>query len=445
MDGSKIPIGRTCIPNWTGAAFDAAARQMRREQEVRRNLYPRHTGAKAHEALEDSPVVMLIGPRQCGKTTLVRDIIGDGRRYSTLDDEAQLQAATADPVGLVRDMDNGVIDEVQSAPALLRAIKRSVDENRRPGRFLLTGSANILTLPKVSESLAGRMSIIRLLPLSQSEILGGRPPSLLDRAFAGARPEAGEPLCGDELVRAVFAGGYPEMLSRSSERRRQAWARDYVDAIVQRDVQAVSDIERLDRMQALLRAIAIHSGQLANLSGIGATVGIDHKTVSKYIGILEQVFLMSRLPAWSGNRMKRLVKAPKLHFLDSGLLAAMLELTEDRIAADRTRFGPLLETFVHGEILKLAGWSDRRITLAHYRDKDQLEVDFVLENGRGEVVGIEVKASATVRETDFRGLKRLADATGPDFKSGLLLYDGENVLPFGDRMFAAPVSALWAP
>jgi len=387
---------------------------------------------------------MVIGPRQCGKTTLVRALVGGDCRYFTLDDEGQLQAAVEDPVGFVRELDRAVIDEVHLAPALLRAIKRSVDDDRRPGRFLLTGSANVLTLPKVSESLAGRMSIIRLLPLSQSEIRGIGRPGFLERAFSGERPKADEPLIGPQLLRAVLAGGYPEMLSRSSEDRRMIWARDYVDAVVQRDVREVFDVDRLDRMPPLLQAIAVHFAQLANMSALGAAVGVDHKTAGKYVGLCEQMFLTHRVPAWSSNRLKRLVKAPKLHFLDSGLLAMMLDATEESIAANRARFGPLLKSFVFSEILKQVSWGRRRVSISHYRDKDQYEVDFVLENTVGDIVGVEVKAAATVRSSDFNGLRRLAEAAGKTFRAGILLYDGEHVLSFGGGLYAAPVSALWA-
>lgn len=411
--------------------------------DTRTHLLPRHAAELIKESLDDTPAVMVIGPRQCGKTTLVRDILGDDRRYITLDDETQLRAVSADPVGYIRDIDRAAIDEVQHVPSLLRAIKKAIDDDRRPGRFLLTGSANVLTLPKVSESLAGRMSIVHLLPLAQSEIRRTGRPEFLDRIFAGRRPRPDSSLFGHDLVHAVLTGGYPEMLKRTGARRRSSWARDYLEAIIQRDVKTIADIERIDKMPALLRTLAAHAAQLANLNVIAAATSIDHKTASKYLGIFEQLFLLRRLPAWSNNRLKRLVKAPKIHFLDPGLLATLTETTEEKIARDRTLFGPVLECFVFGEILKQVAWSERLVSLGHYRDKDQYEVDIVVESSSGDIVGLEVKAAASVRGGDFNGLRRLAAATGDRFKLGLVLYDGNEVVPFGKDLFAAPVSSLW--
>ena len=226
--------------------------------------------------------------------------------------------------------------------------------------------------------------------------------------------------------------------------RRQAWARDYVQAIVQRDLRDIADIERLDQMSRLLRALAHHSGQLTNFTQIGGQNNLDDKTTKKYVTILEQLFLVRRVEPWFRNRLKRLVKTPRLHFLDSGLLGAIQGITAERIARDRTLLGPLLETFVFSEVLKQSGWLDVDCSLSHYRDKDQDEVDIVVENEAGELVGIEVKAAATVNASDFRGLRKLAGAAGSAVRLGLVLYDGEHTVPFGDRMFAAPVACVWS-
>lgn len=394
-------------------------------------------------ALADTPVVMLVGPRQCGKTTLVQQFAGKGYAYVTLDDDTVLGAARNDPTGFVRGFDRVAIDEVQRAPELLRAIKLSVDSDRRAGRYLLTGSANILTLPQVSESLAGRMEIVSLMPFSRAEIAGKRP-AFLETAFAGKLVKPGSTVIGGELVQTVLAGGYPEMLRRESSRRRQAWARDYVKAIVQRDVRDIAEVEKLDQMPRLLQILACHSGQLTNFAQIGGQIGIDDKTTRRYTGILEQLYLVHRLSPWFNNRLKRLVKTPKLHFLDSGLLAAVRGLTAERIAKDRFAFGALLETFVFSEIIKLTGWRDESYTLHHYRDKDQDEVDIIVEDERGAMVGIEVKASATVRANDFKGIRKLLKIRGGDLKLGVVLYDGTQIVPFGDRLFAAPISCLWS-
>jgi uncharacterized protein len=406
-------------------------------------LFPRFSGELVATALKDTPVVMVTGPRQCGKTTLVRDFVGGKREFITMDDDTTLAAARSDPTGMVRALDRATIDEVQRAPDLLRAIKKSVDEDRRAGRFLLTGSVNILTLPQVSESLAGRMEIVSLLPLSRAEIRGKKV-RFLQSAFDSKLGKPAEPMIGKDLVQAVLIGGYPEMLRRADPKRRQTWARDYVRAIVQRDAPEVADVEKLDQMPRLLQVLAHHSGQLTNFTQIGGQVGLDDKTTRKYVAILEQLFLVRRVEPWFRNQLKRLVKTPKLHFLDSGLLGALLGTTAERIANDRSSFGPLLETFIFSEVLKQASWFGENCTLYHYRDKDQDEVDLVIEAGSGALVGIEVKASATVNAGDFKGLRKLEKACGNNFKLGVVLYDGQRPVPFGDRLVAAPMSCLWA-
>ena len=406
-------------------------------------LFARFSSDLIATALADTPVVMLIGPRQCGKTTLVRQFEGKEREYVTLDDDTVLGAARSDPTGFVRGFGRVAIDEVQRAPELLRAIKRSVDSNRRAGRFLLTGSANILTLPQVSESLAGRMEIVSLMPISRAEIVGKRP-AFLKMAFAGKLVKAGPAMIGSDLVRAVLVGGYPEMLRRESPRRRQAWARDYVNAIVQRDVRDIAEVDKLDRLPALLQILAHHSGQLTNFTQIGGQIGIDDKTARRYAGILEQMFLVRRISPWFRNPLNRLVKTPKLHFLDSGLLSTMLGLTAEQIAKNRAAFGPLLETFVFTEVMKQASWLDESTTLHHYRDKDQDEVDFIVADERGAMVAIEVKASATVYSSDFKGIRKVKNTVGADLKLGVVLYDGSAIVPFGDRLFATPISCLWS-
>lgn len=384
---------------------------------------------------------MVTGPRQCGKTTLVRGFTS--HRYITLDDDTVLEAARGDPSGFVRGLDHAIVDEVQRAPDILRAIKKTIDVDRRPGRFLLTGSANVLTLPQVSESLAGRMQVVNLLPLSRAEIREKRP-TFLQKAMAGRVAKTTETLIGDDLVNAVFTGGYPEMIRRRDRQRRRAWARGYVNAIVQRDVRDIAELEKMDQMPRLLKVLAHHSGQLTNFTQIGGQIGLDDKTTRKYVAILEQLFLVRRVEPWFRNRLKRLVKTPKLHFLDSGLLAAILGTTEERLGKDRSVFGPLLETFVFAEVTKQVDWLAETCRLYHYRDKDQDEVDIIVEGEGGDVVGIEVKAAATVTVGDFKGLRKLSAACGEDFKLGVVLYDAEQTVPFGERMFAVPISCLWA-
>ncbi|MCY3671738.1 MAG: ATP-binding protein [Alphaproteobacteria bacterium] len=406
-------------------------------------MYPRFIEGQVREALADTRVVLLCGPRQSGKTTLAQRIADKTIPFLTLDDATILSAASADPTGFLRGFDRAVIDEIQRVPELILAIKASVDADPRPGRFLLTGSANLMTLPRVADSLAGRMGILRLLPLAQAELCGTRPPSFIDKAFAGEIPAARTPRVGDDLVETVLAGGYPEAVARSGWRRRRNWHLDYIEAIVQRDIRDIARIDRLDSMSRLLHVLAEHSGQLVNYSGFGASLGMNHVTVQKYLSVFESLFLVRTLLSWHSNALKRLVKSPKLHFLDAGLLAAVKGLTPDRLHRDRTPFGPLLETFVLAELLKLSGWTGDRHTFSHFRDKQQNEVDIVIENGSGEIVGVEVKASATVSGKDFSGIRRLAAGAGERFAAGFVLYDDEHAIPFGPRMAAVPVSALW--
>lgn len=407
-------------------------------------LFPRFASEQVTAALADTPVVLINGPRQCGKTTLMQQMLGADRDWFSLDDEATLNAAIADPVGLIRGRARVAIDEVQRAPALLRAIKKSVDEDRQLGRFLLTGSTDVLTLPKLSDSLAGRMEVVELLPLAQAEIVGHRPGFLSSVLAGAAPPQTPDSTSGPPATELALRGGYPEMVRRSDAARRRAWAREYLRAVVQRDVRDIASIDRIERMPRLLRALAQHSGQLANFTQLAGQLGIDDKTARKYVGVFEQLFLVRRLEPWFRNHLKRLVKTPKVHFIDAGLLAAMRSQTAARRSHDRTAWGSLLETFVHGELLKAIRWHPTPCQMFHYRDKDRVEVDFVIETDDAEVVGIEVKAAASVSVADFSGLRRLAGAAGRDFRAGVLLHDGERVLSFGSNLYAAPFSSLWA-
>lgn len=406
-------------------------------------MYTRFAKRRVCEAMGDTRIVLLCGPRQSGKTTLARQIADSDIPYFTLDDPTVLEAASVDPVGFVRGLDRAVLDEVHRAPDLILPIKAAVDADPRAGRFLLTGSANLMTLPHLADSLAGRMEIIRLLPLAQAELHGSQP-SFLEQVFSGEMPKSTAPVVRGDLVKIVLAGGYPEALARSDWRRRQNWHLDYIEAIIQRDVRDIARIEQLHAMPKLLRVLAEYSGQLANYSGIGTMLGMNHVTTAKYAGVFESLFIVRALQPWYTNTLKRLTKSPKLHFLDSGLLATLKNLSLDRLGRERALFGPLLESFVFGELLKLASWSDNRYAFSHLRDKERNEVDLVIEDRSGQVVGIEVKASATVSKGDFSGLRRLEAACGDRFALGLILYDHDQTVPFGDRMAACPVSTLWS-
>ncbi len=405
-------------------------------------MFERFVERRAKEALSDTPVVLIVGPRRAGKTTLVRKMAEAGRTYITLDDQTVLDAARSDPTGFIRGLDHAVVDEIQRAPDMLLAIKKTVDEDYRPGRFLLTGSANVLTLPRVADSLAGRMETIRMLPLARAEISGATP-TFLERLFAGNLEGDIDTIVGDDLIRLALLGGFPEAISRNSERRRQDWARSYLTSVLTRDLRDIADIEKLTELPKFVRLLAEHSGQLVNYSQFGASINVSHKTGQRYVALLEQVFLVATLQPWFTNALKRIVKTPKLHFLDSGLLAAARGLSFDRVKANRELFGALLESFVFSEILKLMSASDMRLTPYHFRDQQMHEVDIVLERDDGMIVGVEVKASATVKSSDFAGLRTLAEACKKRFAYGVVLYDSADLVPFGERLAAAPLSCLW--
>lgn len=406
-------------------------------------LIQRHVQPLLTEALADTPAVLINGPRQSGKTTLVRQYAG-GLPYLSLDDVSLLAAARSDPQGFIRQIDRAIIDEIQRAPELLLALKLSIDQDRRPGRFLLTGSANVMSLPAIADSLAGRIEIHALLPLSNAEI-AGHAPDFLNRACTQDWPvsdPASAACVGDTFLARVLAGGYPEMRQRATPQRRQAWARAYMTTLVERDIQDVARIEEAARIPQLLTMLAMLSGQLLNLSQIGGQLGLNLHTAEKYISILEKIFLVRRLPAWGRNELNRLIKAPKIHFLDAGLQTALVRANLDLLRTDRGRFGPILESWVFGELLKTTSLAPEQWFLSHYRDKDQVEVDFVLESPLRAVIGIEVKAAASVNAADFKGLRRLREHCGTDFLSGIVLYDGPAALPFGEGLWAVPVSWL---
>ncbi|TBC88497.1 ATP-binding protein (plasmid) [Rhizobium leguminosarum] len=405
-------------------------------------MFERFVEQRAEEALSDTPVVLIVGPRRAGKTTLVRKMGEAGQTYLTLDDQTVLEAAQSDPAGFIRGLDRAIIDEIQRAPDLLLAIKKTVDEDYRPGRFLLTGSANLLTLPRIADSLAGRMETIRMLPLARAEI-EGRTPSFLEHLFDWSLKSPWSSIIGDDFVQLVLLGGFPEAISRDSERRRQDWARSYLTSILTRDLRDIADVEKLTELPKFVRLLAEHTSQLVNYSQFGGSINVSDKTGQRYVGLLEQVFLVATVQPWFTNTLKRIVKTPKLHFLDSGLLASVRGLTFDRVKADRGTFGALLESFVFSEVLKLMTASDLRLTPYHFGDRDMREVDIVLERDDGMIAGIEVKASATVKAGDFGGLRALAEACGDRFAFGVVLYDNTDVVPFGDKLAPVPLSSMW--
>jgi predicted AAA+ superfamily ATPase len=407
-------------------------------------VYPRFLRPRIEEALADSPVVLIHGPRQCGKTTLARLIADEkGFTYFTFDDDVQMAGARADPVGYVADLPQRVVlDEVQRVPELFTSLKAAVDDRREPGRFILTGSASVLLVPKLADSLAGRMEILQLHPLSQGEMAGEASDFLSRLLFDGFKAGPVSHRQGSVLAHRVARGGYPAALARTSERRQAAWYRDYADTLIQRDIRDLRRISALDALPRLLTMAAGQTARLVNVSELAAPFQISRQTIREYLTLLSRIFLLDELPPWHTNRLKRLVKTPKLHMVDTGLACSLMGLNGDSLWKDRALFGRLLETFVYQELRRVASWQKEAIIFHHFRDKDKVEVDLVLESG-GRVAGVEVKAAATVTNDDFKGLRKLQDAVSNRFATGVILYDGGAVVGFGDNLYAVPIAILW--
>lgn len=407
----------------------------------------RHATDALLDALRDTPVVYLQGARQTGKSTLVRAVAERQypAQYLTLDAAAVLAAGLNDPEGFIAGLERPVVvDEVQRAPALALAIKAAVDADRRPGQFLLTGSASVMSLPALSDSLAGRMELHTLWPFSQGELADVRE-TFIDRMFAERLVTPDTTLETEKsLVDRMCTGGYPEIQTRKNQARRQAWFDSYVDAILQRDVRDLANIERLAEIPRLLALLASRAGELLNFADLARTLGIPQTTLKRYLALMEMTFLVRLLPAWFSNLGKRLAKAPKLLLTDTGLLTHLIEADENRLRRDRTLLGHVLENFVAMELIKQLGWSERRYRPFHFRTESGAEVDLVLEDRAGRLVGVEVKSAATVRQQDFSGLETLARLSADRFVRGVVLCTGTTVVPFGRNLFALPVSQLWA-
>lgn len=412
------------------------------------------------EALEDSPVVLIEGPRQCGKTTFAQMVCAPtalpeattaaipgsgGYTYLNFDDNVVRAAADVDPMGFVADLpEHVVLDEVQRVPGLFTALKLAVDRRRTAGRFVLTGSTQVLALPAIADSLAGRLETVRLHPLAQRELhaTGAGTTGFIDALFGSGFPPGQAERLGAELADRIAAGGYPPALARASGRRRANWYRNFIEAQVQRDVGELARIASLDALPRLLALAATQTARLFNLSSLASQFQLSRPTIGSYMTLLQRVYLVEQLPPWYSNRGKRLIKTPKLHLGDTGLACALLGVSAAALREDRPLLGHLLETFVFQELRRQATWHDDPVEFFHFRDKDQAEVDIVLESG-GRVAGVEVKASGTVRSSDFRGLRKLRDACGDRFATGVVLYDGETSVGFGEGLYAVPVRMLW--
>lgn len=407
-------------------------------------LYPRHARHLVSEALDYSPAVFVLGARQVGKSTLADRIVeARGIEHAvTLDDRSLRDAARADPVGFLAGREGPVfIDEVQRAPDLLLAIKQAIDSDRRAGRFLLTGSANVLTAPAIHEALTGRAAFVSLWPLAQSEVeRSGR--NVVDALIGGDPPRvSGAPVGRAAFVDRVVTGGYPAARALPARLRRRHLA-DYVRSTLERDLRAIADARHLDEIPRLLRLLASRSGSLYNVSNISVSLGLSRETVGNYTRLLETVFLVRRIPAWRPSIGSREIQSPKVYVVDSGLLAALLGADEQRVAADDRLTGSLLESFAAMEVARHADWAETPVTQYHYRDRRE-EIDIVLEANSGELAAVEVKASATVRPRDWAPMRRLREARGDAFRAGVVLYAGAETVALSDRIWAMPVSGLW--
>ena len=434
------------------------------------HFYPRYIERRLAEALEDSPVVLIHGPRQCGKTTLAQFACapnylkwGDDSltwredrmswevsqqqrdyKYISFDDTVVRDGAQADPMGFVADLPERVIlDEIQRVPNLFSAIKLDVDRRRTPGRFILIGSTNVLLIPALSDSLAGRLQVVPLHPLAQSELAVQSGTVFLEALFGHGFEIRQTERLGKQLIERIVSGGFPAALTRPTALRQANWYRNYVQAQLQRDARDMARIRTLDALPRLLSAAASQTARLFNLTDLASHFQLSRPTIGDYVVILERLFLLKRLPPWHSNRLSRMVKTPKLHVGDSGLASALLGANTASLAADRALLGQLLETFVFQELLRQASWQDAPASFFHFRDKDGVEVDVVIERAGGAVAGVEVKAAATVIPADFRGLRKLARAVGERFAGGVVLYDGETCARFGDGLYAVPVRRLW--
>lgn len=409
----------------------------------------RHLTEPILAALADTPAVLVNGARQTGKSTLVQsaELTRQGRQYLTFDDPGVLAAAKRDPNGFVAGLNGPVtLDEVQHAPELFPVIKGVIDRQREAGRFLLTGSANVMVLPKLSESLAGRMELLTLWPFSQGEMNGVRE-GFIDALFSGqpgwAARKSNE-LRRDELFERILAGGYPLVLARKPGARRKAWFQSYLTTLLQRDVRDLASIADVTAVPRLLSVVASRVGGLLNFADLSRTLGLPQTTLKRYFALLEATFLVQLLRPWSGNLGQRLIQTPKVYLDDAGLLAHLSGLTVERLQVDGTLGGGLLENFVLMELRKQAAWSETQPEFFYWRTASGQEVDIVLEDSAGRVVGIEIKASSTLGSGDVRGLQAMAKALGKRWVRGVVLYTGTEVIPFAANLHGVPVAHMWA-
>lgn len=399
------------------------------------------------EAIADTSVNLIVGPRQVGKSTLCEQLIENGlfkAQMVTMDDPVILAGAQNDPLGFLKNLDKHVIiDEVQRVPELLLSIKKLVDEDRKGMRFLLTGSANVMLLPKVADSLAGRIEIHQLWPMAQPE-LNEKPSGFLSALLNENLQFNPEKINWEGLIQTIVAGGFPEAVARPVESRRKKWFASYIKSILQKDVKELANIEGLADLPKVLHLIATRTGSRINFSEIGRLADIKTPTLHRYLALLENIFLIVKVPAWTPNEEGQYVKSPKVYINDTGLLTYLRGETAETLLSNRTILGSFLENFVVMEILKQITWHETEIKPYHFSIHKGAEVDLVLEDEKKQLYGIEIKSKASIDLNDFKGLKKLADTAGKKFKRGIVLYSGDHVVGgFGENLQAVPITALW--
>jgi uncharacterized protein len=410
-------------------------------------MYQRLISTPIIEALKDTSVILIHGARQTGKSTLCKQLIEKGifnGQSVTMDDPSTLSAAQADPLGFLLDLENNVIiDEVQRAPGIFLSIKKIVDEDRKGRRIILTGSADVMILPKVADSLAGRIEIHRLWPLAQAEIHNKSSDFLQilvseNKHFKNSRSN------WKDIIQAIKTGGYPEVLQRETESRKEKWFESYMITVLQKDIKELSNIEGLTQIPNILHLIATRVGSTINLSDIARLSGVKNTTLQRYMALLEHVFLILKIPAWTPNAEGQFVKSPKILLNDTGLLCHLRGEGVESLINNRTTAGAFLENFVVLEIIKQLSWNDLYLKPYHFSVHGGAEVDLVLEDRKKQLYGIEIKSAASVNQNDFKGLKRLAELAGKKFQKGIVLYSGDQVLSgFGENLQAVPIANLW--
>ena len=410
-------------------------------------LIERRMGPLIGEGIDDARIVFVAGARQVGKTTLVRKITRSGgprpMRELSLDDKATREAANDDPAGFVAGLGGpAFVDEIHRAPDLLLELKKAVDADTVAGRFVITGSANVLASKKILDALPGRIDRFSLWPLAQAEIAGGRV-NFVDSLFAGAPPLITDAPVGlAEYADRIVAGGFPEARERRPGRSRSRWFDSYVAGSLERDLRELADIRRADDAEQLLRLLASQSANLFKADPIGSKLNMDHKTVKNYVGLLRQMHLVHQLPGWRPGLGSRESTTPKMYVSDVGLLCHMLGADARRLLADDQVKGKGCETFVVNEVLKQASWAEAETRAYHYQRRDE-DVDLVLEDRAGRITCVEVKATATLAARDWRWLAKLRDARGSSFRAGVVIASVAQTTPLGDRLWAVPYNALW--